>query len=107
MVRAGRRATEPPERLDDADVEVPPADALVLAGRGRLLSAADWRVLTGCAAQIGSAVRERRLARSADEAAEREAADRAGGGFAAAEPLRSIQLWPERTGKIAVGELTR
>jgi two-component system, OmpR family, sensor histidine kinase KdpD len=70
---------DPPERPQDADVEVPLGAGFVLAGRGRILTAADRRVLAGCAAQIAVAVREHRLARSAGEAGERAAADRTRG----------------------------
>ena len=66
-VSSGQR---PPERPEEADVQVAVTDDLVLAGRGRPLDAGDRRVLRGCAAQIAAGwqgYRQRQRTAQADE----------------------------------------
>jgi two-component system sensor histidine kinase KdpD len=53
---------------EDADVEVPAGDRLVLALGGRVLPAADRRVLVAFAAQTAALLERRRLAEQAEEA---------------------------------------
>ena len=48
-------AGEQPPENPEADVVIPAGDSLALAGRGRMLSAADERVLRACAALIAAA----------------------------------------------------
>jgi two-component system, OmpR family, sensor histidine kinase KdpD len=54
-----------PGRPGDADVEVPAGDRLVLALNGRVLPAADRRVLVAFAAQTAALLERQRLARQA------------------------------------------
>ena len=53
---------------DDADVQAPVSDIYVLALRGRVLPAADRRVLTAFASQAAAALEWRRLAEEASQA---------------------------------------
>ncbi|MER5933628.1 DUF4118 domain-containing protein [Streptomyces sp. NPDC002054] len=53
---------DPPERPYDADAESPAGGSLTLAARGRPLSGDDQRVLGVCAAQLGMAYSQGRLA---------------------------------------------
>ncbi|MER6196117.1 DUF4118 domain-containing protein, partial [Streptomyces sp. NPDC001586] len=53
---------DPPERPYDADVESPAGEGLTLAARGRPLSGDDQRILGACAAQLGMAHSQGRLA---------------------------------------------
>ncbi|MQS12267.1 sensor histidine kinase KdpD [Streptomyces kaniharaensis] len=62
----------PPERPEEADVDVPVGESLALALRGRVLPAADRRLLGAFAAQAAVVLERRRLAREA-AAARREA----------------------------------
>ncbi|GII76385.1 sensor histidine kinase [Sphaerisporangium rufum] len=59
-----------------ADTEVGIGDDLVLAARGRLLAAADRRVLTAVATEIAVALRQERLRREAERAGPLAEADR-------------------------------
>src|SRR6202035_1275318 len=68
---------EPPvARPEDADVEVPVAETLSLALRGRALPAADRRVLGAFAAYAAVALEQQRLAAEAEAAKPIAAADR-------------------------------
>jgi two-component system sensor histidine kinase KdpD len=58
----------PISRPEDADVEVPVTDSLVLALRGRPLPAADRRVLGAFAAYAAAALEQRRLSAEAEAA---------------------------------------
>ncbi|WP_078911511.1 sensor histidine kinase [Streptomyces sp. NRRL WC-3742] len=69
VASAGAR---PPERPDDADVDVPVGDSLALVLRGRVLPGADRRLLGAFAAQAAVVLERRRLAGEA-AAARREA----------------------------------
>ncbi|MEV7024944.1 sensor histidine kinase KdpD [Kitasatospora sp. NPDC093558] len=62
----------PPERPEEADVDVPVGESLALVLRGRVLPAADRRLLGAFAAQAAVVLERRRLAREA-AAARREA----------------------------------
>ncbi|MFJ2861259.1 ATP-binding protein [Kitasatospora sp. NPDC087314] len=62
----------PPERPEQADVDVPVGDSLALVLRGRVLPGADRRLLGAFAAQAAVVLERRRLAREA-AAARREA----------------------------------
>ncbi|MEU9076148.1 sensor histidine kinase KdpD [Kitasatospora sp. NPDC004745] len=62
----------PPERPEEADVDVPVGDSLALVLRGRVLPGADRRLLGAFAAQAAVVLERRRLAREA-VAARREA----------------------------------
>ena len=63
-------------RPEEADVEVPVADTLSLALRGRTLPAADWRVLGAFASYAAVALDQQRLAAEAQAAKPIAAADR-------------------------------
>jgi two-component system sensor histidine kinase KdpD len=67
---------EPCLRPEDGDTDVPIDDTLALVLRGRPLPAEDRRVLTAFAAQTAVALRQRRLAQVAAEAAPLAEADR-------------------------------
>ncbi|MFI2608531.1 ATP-binding protein [Kitasatospora sp. NPDC018619] len=58
----------PPERPEEADVDVPVGDSLALVLRGRVLPGADRRLLGAFAAQSAVVLERRRLAREAAEA---------------------------------------
>ncbi|MGW2872749.1 ATP-binding protein [Kitasatospora sp. NPDC001225] len=58
----------PPERPEEADVDVPVGDSLALVLRGRVLPGADRRLLGAFAAQAAVVLERRRLAREAAEA---------------------------------------
>ncbi|MET8631049.1 sensor histidine kinase KdpD [Kitasatospora sp. NPDC004669] len=62
----------PPERPEEADVDVPVGESLALVLRGRVLPGADRRLLGAFAAQAAVVLERRRLAREA-AAARREA----------------------------------
>ncbi|RKT17900.1 two-component system sensor histidine kinase KdpD [Streptomyces sp. 1114.5] len=62
----------PPERPEEADVDVPVGDSLALVLRGRVLPGADRRLLGAFAAQAAVVLERRRLSREA-VAARREA----------------------------------
>ncbi|WP_432994695.1 DUF4118 domain-containing protein [Dactylosporangium sp. CA-233914] len=66
---------QPPEDPAEADTSVPVQPTLTLAGRGRLLSDADQRVLVACAAQIAAGEDRRQLAAYAADADQRSVAD--------------------------------
>ncbi len=68
--------THPATRPDEADVEVPVTDGLLLALRGRPLPAADRRVLGAFAAYAAVALEQQRLAAEAEAAKPIAAADR-------------------------------
>ncbi|MET7380348.1 ATP-binding protein [Streptomyces sp. NPDC005526] len=66
---AGRVGTgAPPRRPEDADVDVPVGDRMALALTGRVLPAADRRVLAAFAAQAVVVLDRRRLQEEADRA---------------------------------------
>ncbi|MFH9674729.1 ATP-binding protein [Streptomyces sp. NPDC017405] len=66
---AGRAGTGPPlERPEDADVDLPVGDRMALALTGRVLPAADRRVLAAFAAQAAVVLERRRLQEEADQA---------------------------------------
>ncbi|MFF8945497.1 ATP-binding protein [Streptomyces sp. NPDC014864] len=66
---AGRVGTgTPPRRPEDADVDVPVGDRMALALTGRVLPAADRRVLAAFAAQAVVVLDRRRLQEEADRA---------------------------------------
>ncbi|MGW4652295.1 DUF4118 domain-containing protein [Kitasatospora sp. NPDC004289] len=69
---AAARGTDPPARPEDGDVDVPVGDHLALVLRGRVLPAADRRLLGAYAAQ-GAALLERRRLLGEAAAARREA----------------------------------
>ncbi|MFI5528687.1 DUF4118 domain-containing protein [Kitasatospora sp. NPDC051853] len=69
---AAARGTDPPQRPEDGDVDVPVGDHLALVLRGRVLPAADRRLLGAYAAQ-GAALLERRRLLGEAAAARREA----------------------------------
>ncbi|MFI8459348.1 ATP-binding protein [Kitasatospora sp. NPDC085464] len=58
----------PPERPEEADVDVPVGDSLALVLRGRVLPGADRRLLGAFAAQAAVVLERRRLAREAASA---------------------------------------
>ena len=68
----GRPCTGP----EDGDTEIPIADDLALALRGRTLAASDRRILEAFAAQAAGALRHQRLAAEAERTRPLEAADR-------------------------------
>ncbi|MGN7136260.1 sensor histidine kinase [Streptomyces sp. NRRL F-5527] len=67
---AGSVGPRPATTPDDADVDVPVGDHMALALRGRVLPAADRRVLAAFAAQAAVVVDRRRLRGEADRAEE-------------------------------------
>ncbi|GJF20879.1 MULTISPECIES: sensor histidine kinase KdpD [Streptomyces] len=68
-VCAGRAGLGPPvERPEDADVDMPVGDHMALALTGRVLPAADRRVLAAFAAQAAVVLDRRRLREEADRA---------------------------------------
>ncbi|MFB8245777.1 ATP-binding protein [Streptomyces sp. NPDC055952] len=67
---AGSVGPRPAGTPDDADVDVPVGDHMALSLRGRVLPAADRRVLAAFAAQAAVAVDRRRLKGEADRAEE-------------------------------------
>lgn len=66
----------PPEHPEEADVQVPAGDGLVLALTGRTLAAADRTILQAFAAQARSLLERDRLARGAAVAARLKATER-------------------------------
>lgn len=66
----------PPERPYEADIECPVDDRLTLAARGGDLSVDDRGILSACAAQLGMAHTQGRLARQAAETATLATAER-------------------------------
>ena len=73
VATVGGRPCAAPE---DGDTEIPVADDLALALRGRTLEASDRRILEAFAAQAAGALRHQRLAAEAEKARPLEAADR-------------------------------
>ncbi len=73
---AGTSGDHPVSRPDEADVEVPVSDNLVLALRGRALPATDRRVLGAFAAYAAAALEQGRLAAEAEAAKPIAEADR-------------------------------
>ncbi|MFJ9822435.1 DUF4118 domain-containing protein [Streptomyces sp. NPDC101151] len=67
---AGSVGPEPAEIPEDADVDVPVGDHMALSLRGRVLLAADRRVLAAFAAQAAVVLDRQRLRREADRAKE-------------------------------------
>ncbi|MGX1541985.1 ATP-binding protein [Streptomyces adustus] len=67
---AGSVGPEPAESPDDADVDVPLGENMALTLRGRVLPAADRRVLAAFAAQAAVALDRQRLRHEADRAKE-------------------------------------
>lgn len=67
---------DPPERPDDADVDVPAGEGTTLALRGRVLPAEDRRVLGAFAAQAAVVLERRRLLGEAERARRLEETDR-------------------------------
>ncbi|MEY9994947.1 two-component system sensor histidine kinase KdpD [Streptomyces sp. V4I8] len=67
---AGSVGPGPVENPEDADVDVPVGDHMALSLRGRVLPAADRRVLAAFAAQAAVVLDRRRLRREADRAKE-------------------------------------
>ncbi|MCD7438934.1 sensor histidine kinase KdpD [Streptomyces lincolnensis] len=67
---AGSVGPRPAENPDDADVDVPVNDDMALSLRGRVLPAADRRVLAAFAAQAAVVLDRQRLRREADRAKE-------------------------------------
>ncbi|MEW2396157.1 sensor histidine kinase KdpD [Streptomyces sp. NPDC046862] len=67
---AGSVGSEPARIPDDADVDVPVGDHMALSLRGRVLPAADRRVLAAFAAQAAVVLDRQRLRREADRAKE-------------------------------------
>ncbi|MET9118973.1 sensor histidine kinase KdpD [Streptomyces longwoodensis] len=67
---AGSVGPRPVENPDDADVDVPVSDDMALSLRGRMLPAADRRVLAAFAAQAAVVLDRQRLRREADHAKE-------------------------------------
>ncbi|MDF3298376.1 sensor histidine kinase [Streptomyces tropicalis] len=66
---AGRAGTgRPPERPEDADVDMPVGDSMALALTGRVLPASDQRVLAAFGAQAAVVLDRRRLQEEADRA---------------------------------------
>jgi two-component system sensor histidine kinase KdpD len=73
---AGESGEQPVARPEDADVEIPVGDNLVLALRGRPLPATDRRVLGAFAAYAAAALEQGRLAAAAEAARPIAEADR-------------------------------
>ncbi len=69
VASAGERPPEGP----GADVELPVSDTFTLAGRGRVLSADDTRVLSACAVQLAAAISCRRQDEQDAHASQHEA----------------------------------
>ncbi|MEV6483083.1 sensor histidine kinase KdpD [Streptomyces sp. NPDC051576] len=67
---AGSVGPRPAEQPEDADVDVPVGDHMALSLRGRVLPAADRRVLAAFAAQAAVVLDRQRLQREADRAKE-------------------------------------
>ncbi|MFE7274504.1 ATP-binding protein [Streptomyces sp. NPDC057623] len=67
---AGSVGPEPAEEPEDADVDVPVGDHMALSLRGRVLPAADRRVLAAFAAQAAVVLDRQRLLHEADRAKE-------------------------------------
>ncbi|MER6419762.1 sensor histidine kinase KdpD [Streptomyces sp. NPDC001137] len=67
---AGSVGSGPAEHPDDADVDVPISDHMALSLRGRVLPAADRRVLAAFGAQAAVVLDRQRLQREADRAKE-------------------------------------
>jgi two-component system sensor histidine kinase KdpD len=67
-VTVGATGPDAAARPDDADVQAAVSDSYVLALRGRVLPAADQRVLSAFASQAASALEWRRLAQEAQQA---------------------------------------
>jgi two-component system sensor histidine kinase KdpD len=67
---AGSVGPRPAENPEDADVDVPVGDHMALSLRGRVLPAADRRVLAAFAAQAAVVLDRQRLRREADRAKE-------------------------------------
>jgi len=67
---AGSVGPQPAEIPEDADVDVPVGDHMALSLRGRVLPAADRRVLAAFAAQAAVVLDRQRLQREADRAKE-------------------------------------
>ncbi|MFF9274584.1 ATP-binding protein [Streptomyces griseosporeus] len=67
---AGSVGPRPAEVPEDADVDVPVGDTMALSLRGRVLPAADRRVLAAFAAQAAVVLDRRRLQQEADRAKE-------------------------------------
>ncbi|WP_369390906.1 DUF4118 domain-containing protein [Streptomyces sp. CG1] len=67
---AGSVGPEPARMPEDADVDVPVGDHMALSLRGRVLPAADRRVLAAFAAQAAVVLDRQRLQREADRAGE-------------------------------------
>lgn len=70
------RGAQPPQRPEEADVQVAAGDELVIALCGRSLGAGDREILKAFAAQVQGALERDRLARSAAAAARLEASER-------------------------------
>ncbi|MFD7132005.1 ATP-binding protein [Streptomyces sp. NPDC059894] len=68
--RAGSVGARPAEVPEDADVDVPVGDHMALSLRGRVLPAADRRVLAAFAAQAAVVLDRQRLRREAERAGE-------------------------------------
>jgi len=75
-VAVGSSGEQPVGRPEEADVEVPVSDNLVLALRGRALPASDRRVLGAFAAYAAAALEQGRLTAAAEAAKPIAAADR-------------------------------
>jgi two-component system, OmpR family, sensor histidine kinase KdpD len=75
-VSVGASGESPVQRPEEADVEVPVSDNLVLALRGRALPASDRRVLGAFAAYAAAALEQSRLTAAAEAAKPIAAADR-------------------------------
>jgi two-component system, OmpR family, sensor histidine kinase KdpD len=75
-VAVGSSGDQPAGRPEEADVEVPVSDNLVLALRGRALPASDRRVLGAFAAYAAAALEQGRLTAAAEAAKPIAAADR-------------------------------
>jgi two-component system, OmpR family, sensor histidine kinase KdpD len=75
-VSVGASGDQPAGRPEEADVEVPVSDNLVLALRGRALPASDRRVLGAFAAYAAAALEQGRLTAAAEAAKPIAAADR-------------------------------
>jgi two-component system, OmpR family, sensor histidine kinase KdpD len=75
-VAVGSSGDQPVGRPEEADVEVPVSDNLVLALRGRALPASDRRVLGAFAAYAAAALEQGRLTAAAEAAKPIAAADR-------------------------------
>jgi two-component system sensor histidine kinase KdpD len=67
-VTVGTTGSDPALRPDEADVQAEVSDTYVLALRGRVLPAADRRVLVAFASQAAAALEWRRLAQEAQQA---------------------------------------